>query len=104
MWHLRHLFIMCFVACSAEKAAPFLDLPEELLMDVNKAYATLFMIDEDTSRLMASRPHPIVNVIIDQVTKHDVILRYLLKMVYSCVATAKYRSRASWRVEITTRS
>merc|ERR1711972_355961 len=34
--------------CLAKRAPPFLDMPEELLMDVNKA------------------PHPIANIIMDQ--------------------------------------
>jgi hypothetical protein len=37
MSFLIKLCVCCLLHCSAEKAFPFLDLPEELLMDVNKA-------------------------------------------------------------------
>jgi hypothetical protein len=71
-------FFLCLfcVLCSGSKL-PFLDLPEEMFMDVNKAYGHAcswapFM----AGHLCNARPHPIVNIIADQVRNCWALLRW----------------------------
>ena len=60
--------VVCCVAVTSASRLPFLDLPEELLMDVNKAYGALSPWSFLTLAccLLLVSPHPIVNIIADQ--------------------------------------
>lgn len=81
-------FCLFCVLCSGSKL-PFLDLPEEMFMDVNKAYGHACPWAPFMARhLCNARPHPIVNIIADQVRNCWALLRWWQQSAAACDAAS----------------